>query len=99
MKKPIIKLPQGYLSVSGFAFLLDHKGIASGESFNISFKHKKRRKLKSVKLVTMFSRHCECCGNSNYITFEKDGRFYNYDNHLGNSNAGQLGADLMKEKF
>jgi hypothetical protein len=99
MNKPTLNLPSDYLSVYDFVRLLDAKGVKEGQSFNVSFKYKKRRKLKSVKLVNVsFGCNCECCESYQWVTFEKNGRQYEYDNHLGNFNAGQLGHDLMKAK-
>jgi hypothetical protein len=89
-KLTIFKIP-AYLDISSFVARMREKNVGCGDKIVVKFKHKRRWRLRKVRITDVNSHYCDsCCDHFHILTFQKGEKEYNFDNHFGRSNVAEL---------
>lgn len=63
-------IPSRWLIAS---FLRDNN-LSTPVTIKVCYRVGKKKKIKSLRVVALDSHPCECCGEHNYLTYEKNGK-------------------------
>jgi hypothetical protein len=74
------------------------KNIGEGQRFGISWKVKKRRKLKAYTLLHHRHWVCDDCGSISEVELKRGNKIISIDNHFGPSNFGMNSGKVIESR-